>query len=439
MHHKLFHSQFLKVMSAFTKKISVLKKVLFVLLFVSALGVVLSGTAVSQNGKKKELEEKKKKLQKEIEEKNKMLAEVKKGKTKSLLQLAILNNKIQSQEELISTLGGEINILVSQIGTTKSDIGIKERQLKTLKDDYAAMVCQAYKNRNSYDRLIFLFSANDFNQAYQRLKYFQQYAAYRKMQGNQIENKKKELNGRLQELENKKSEQNMLLSEEKDEKNSLSKEKKEKNQTVTELQKKEKDIKAEVAKKKKQADKITAMIKKIIQDEIDKSKPPVSKPDPKNPKPKYKPEISLTPQEQIVSKNFEGNVGKLPWPVTEGVVVEKFGKYEHPDMPGIILYNNGVDIATKKGAEVLAIFDGEVKAVAEVGGMDGKIVMIRHGEYLSVYYALGEVYVKTGDKVKTKQAIGKVMTEDGEKTQIHLEIYKGKDNLNPETWIAKGG
>ena len=240
MHRKLFHSQFLKAMSAFTKKISILKKVLFVLLFVSALGVVWIGTAVSQNGKKKELEEKKKKLQKEIEEKNKMLAEVKKGKTKSLLQLAILNNKIQSQEELISTLGGEINVLVSQIGSTKSDIGIKERQLKKLKDDYAAMVCQAYKNRNSYDRLIFLFSANDFNQAYQRLKYFQQYAAYRKMQGNQIENKKKELNGRLQDLENKKSEQNMLLSEEKNEKNSLSKEKEEKNQTVTELQKKEK-------------------------------------------------------------------------------------------------------------------------------------------------------------------------------------------------------
>ena len=426
-------------MSGFAKSFSFLKKFLLGLLCVAALGIIWSGFAVSQQGKKKELEDKKKKLLKEIEEKKKLLSEIHGNTTKSLLQLAILNKKIESQEELISTLGGEISYLASQINETRSDIVTKEEQLKRLKDDYAAMVYQAYKNRNSYDRLIFLFSAKDFNQAYQRQKYFQQYAAYRKMQGEQIESKKKELNGRLQELESKKSEQNNLLGEEKSEKENLAKEKNEKNETLGELQKKEKDIKAEVAKKKKQSEKISAMIKKIIQDEIDKSKTKDTKPDPKNPKPKYKPEITLTPQEQIVSKNFEDNTGKLPWPVTEGVVVEKFGKYEHPDMPGIILYNNGVDIATKKGSEVRAIFDGEVKAVAEVGGMDGKIVIIRHGEYLSVYYTLGEVYVKTGDKVKTKQAIGKVITEDGEKTQIHLEIYKGKDNLNPESWIAKGG
>ncbi|MEW6467767.1 MAG: peptidoglycan DD-metalloendopeptidase family protein [Bacteroidota bacterium] len=414
-----------------------LARILACLFILVAAGIAWSDDALSQQSKKKALEEKKKKLQKEIEEKNKLLAEIKGSKTKSLLQLAILNNKIKDQEELISTLNGEINYLVGQINDTRADIRSKEEQLQKLKDDYAAMVRQAYKSRSSYDRLIFIFSAADFNQAYQRLKYFQQYAAYRKLQAGQIEGKKKELNSKLQELESKKSEQNSLLNHKENEKSSLSKEKEEKVQVLSDLQKKEKDIKGEVAKKKKQAEKISQMIKKIIEDEIKKSQPKDPKPkDPK--KKKYDPVITLTPEEQIVSKNFEGNLGKLPWPVSEGVIIEKFGTHEHPDLPGIEINNNGIDIATKKGSEVRAIFEGEVKAVAEVGGMEGKIIIIRHGEYLSVYYTLSEVYVKTGDKVKTKQAIGKVMTDDDNKTQIHLEIYKGKNLLNPEGWIAKG-
>jgi murein hydrolase activator len=428
------------------RRIRPVRKFILFFLGIALLSCFLIRVSAQQYSQK-DLENKKKKLQQEIEYKKKLLDEIKGGKYRSMLQLAVLNNKIRDHEALINMLGSEIDHINSQIQETSTHIKTKEQQLKKLKEDYAKMVVAAYKNRSSYDRLMFIFCAADFNQAYQRMKYYQVYTSLRKKQAGEIEQKKKELNQSLQGLEQKKTEQNRLLSDKEIEKKNLSNEKQDKTQVLSELQKKEGQVKKDIQKKKQQADKIKKLIDKLIAEEIKKQQELLAKknkekgkPDKKDPK-KNKGElkIELTPEELLVSKNFEGNLGKLPWPMEKGVITERFGPHEHPDMPGIIVNSTGVEITSNKGAIARTIFGGEVVTVSEIDGVDGKVVIIRHGEYLSVYYALENVYVQKGDKVNTKQEIGKVVTDSDGKTELHLEIYKGKKLLDPESWIVRKG
>ncbi len=387
----------------------------------------LGGEMFSQTQKKKDLENKKQELQKEIEYQNKLLNEVKKNKNRSMIQLAILNNKIARQQELISTIGKELNLIDENISETKQGIYLKETELKILKNDYAKIIFASYKNRDSYSRLMFLFAAQDFNQAFQRIKYMEYYTEARKKQAGLIEDTQRQLQTKKQELENRKEQQSKTLTQKEIETGNLSKEKKNKEVVLTDLQKKEKDIRAEIKKKKEQAEKLRRAIEKVIDAEIKKS----------NPKSDSK-KITLTPEEKELSDNFANNKGKLPWPLTEGVITESFGTHNHPDLPGIKVSNNGVNIGTNKGANVRAVFNGTVVAVASVGGLAGKVVIIKHGEYLSVYSNLDEAFVKSGEKIKTKQSIGKVLTDDNSTTELHFEIWKGQSMMNPENWIAKG-
>jgi septal ring factor EnvC (AmiA/AmiB activator) len=390
----------------------------------------LSGTeGWGQTQKKKDLENKKQELQKEIEYQNKLLNEVKKNKNRSMIQLAILNNKIAKQQELISAIGKELELIEGTISETRQNIVQKETELKILKEDYAKIIYASYKNRDSYSRLMFLFAAQDFNQAFQRIKYMQYYTEARKKQAGLIEDTQRQLLTKKQELEDRKEQQSKTLSQKEVETGNLSKEKKNKEVVLTDLQQKEKDIRADIKKKKEQAEKLRKAIEKVIDDQIKKSNPS-AKGDIKK--------ITLTPEEKDLSNNFESNKGKLPWPLTEGVITEEFGTHDHPDMPGIKISNNGINIGTNKGANVRAVFGGTVVAVASVGGLEGKVIIIKHGEYLSVYSNMDETFVKSGEKVKTKQSIGKVLTDDNGSTELHFEIWKGQSMLNPESWIAKG-
>lgn len=383
----------------------------------------------AQTQKKKDLENKKQELQKEIDYQNKLLNEVKKNKNRSMIQLTILNNKIVRQKELIATIGKELNMIEGTISETKNNILHKETELKILKNDYAKIIFASYKNRDSYSRLMFLFASRDFNQAIQRIKYMQYYTEARKKQAGFISDTQRQLQTKKQELENRKEQQSKTLSQKEIETGNLSKQKKDKEITLTDLQKKEKDIKADIKKKKGQAEKLKKAIEKVIDSEIKKSQKS-SKSDSKK--------ITLTPEEKELSSDFESNRGKLPWPLAEGAVTESFGTHDHPDLPGIKVSNNGVNIATHKGANVRAVFSGTVAAVASVGGLEGKVVIIKHGEYLSVYSNMETAFVKSGEKVKTKQVIGKVLTDDDSATELHFEIWKGQFTMNPESWIVKG-
>ncbi|HEY4797543.1 MAG TPA: peptidoglycan DD-metalloendopeptidase family protein, partial [Bacteroidia bacterium] len=387
----------------------------------------------AQVQKKKDLEAKKQELQKEIEYQNKLLDEVKKNKNRSMIQLAILNNKIEKQKELISAINQELEMIEGTISETKQSLLQKEVELRVLKNEYAKIIFASYKNRDAYSRLMFLFASQDFNQAFQRMKFMQYYTEARKKQASLIEDTQRQLQTKRQELENRKEQQSKTLSQKEVETGNLSKQKKDKEETLTDLQKREKDIRADIKKKKEQAEKLRKAIEKVIDIEIKKSQS-LAKSDSKSDIKK----ITLTPEEKELSDNFESNKGKLPWPLAEGVITESFGTHDHPDLKGVKITNNGVNIGTNKGASVRSVFNGTVVAVASVNGLDGKVIIIKHGEYLSVYSNLEESFVRTGDKIKTKQPVGKVLTDDNSNTELHFEIWKGQSMMNPESWIAKG-
>ncbi len=412
---------------------TLLRFLLCSLIFISPSVVSISGNAYAQTQKKKDLEEKKNKIQMEIDYQNSLLNDVKQNKNRSMVQLAILNSKLSKQKELINTINSELNLLEGNISETQSEIRKKESELQVFKNEYAKIILASYKNKDSYSRLMFLFSSTTFNQAMQRIKYMQYYSEARKKQVVLIEDAQRQLQTKKQELENRKDQQKVVLVEKEAETGNLSNQKKSKEVLLTDLKKKERSIRDDINKKKAQAQNLKRAIEKVIEEEIAKARKAS-----KAANNDVSAKITLTPEEKELSDDFSNNKGRLPWPLVEGVITESFGKHNHPDLPGIEINNNGLDIGTNKGATVRAVFNGVVVAVASVGGMEGKVIIVKHGEYLSVYSNLEDTYVKTGDKIKTKQSIGKVLTSDTEGTELHLEIWKGQVMLNPESWIAKG-
>lgn len=379
---------------------------------------------------KKELEGKKKQLQKEIKQTESLLNETKKNKKLSLNQLVTLNKKISVREQLIQTIQAEIRIAEKQIKENKEIITSLKNDLQKLKEEYARMIYYAYKNQDAYSRIMFVFSAQDFSQAYRRLKYMQQYSYYRQKQAEMIEKTQELLNKKVAELEDKKRQKQQLLGIEEEEKQVLAKEKTEQEKILTQLQEQEKELLKKIREKEQEQRQLQLAIQRIIEEEIRKS---IEKAKSDGTKPAEK-GLTLTPEAQKLSNTFEANKGKLPWPVAEGIITGKHGEQPHPVLKGITIKNNGVDISTKKDAPVRAVFEGEVTGLATVPGF-GKVVMIRHGEYLSVYSNLRDVLVKKGDKIKTKQNIGVVETDDNGKTEVHFEIWKGSTLMNPETWL----
>lgn len=389
-----------------------------------------TSNSFAQKQTKKDLENKKKQLQKEIEYTNQLLNETKKSKKLSLNQLVTLNKKISAREELITTINSEIRALNNQINENNESIKGLQNDLAKLKEDYARMIYYAYKNQDAYSRLMFVFASKDFEQAYMRLKYLQQYSDYRHKQAEMIVSTKKNLNAKVQELEAKKSDKRVLLTNEESEKQNLTSEKTEKEQVFSQLQEQESQLKKDLEKKKKDAEKLQQAIQRVIEKELEKAQAEAAKEN--KPKPQR---LVLTPESQQLSNSFANNKSKLPWPVAKGVICERFGVHPHPLMKDIDINNNGVDICTNTGSLARAVFDGEVKAVVNMPG-SGQFILVRHGEFLTIYSNLREVYVKVGDQVKTKQNIGSIVfDEDDSKTVLHFEVWKGQTKLDPEIWL----
>lgn len=382
---------------------------------------------------RKELEEKKKELEKEMAALNKTLSTTTKNKELTLNELMALNKRISIREEIINTMSRELEILQSQIDQGNDSIGVMGGRLNDLKKEYAVMVYNSYKTQGAYNKLMFIFSAADFEQAVLRMHYLEEYEQYQHRQAVLIDSTRKDMNAQVERLQRKKDEKKDLLASQEAQKKELTEEKEEQQKALAKLQSKEKDIKKQLAAKQKAAKKLDQAIHKIIEDEINKER---TASHPKNSK-SSSADIGLTPEAKALSKNFEGNKGSLPWPVVEGTIYKQFGTYS--PMTGITLTNNGIDIATTKGAIARAIFQGTVTAVTEVPQL-GKVVIVKHGAYFSVYSNLNEVFVKQGQTLSTKQTIGTILfnDEDG-KTELHLELWKEENKLNPEEWLARRG
>jgi septal ring factor EnvC (AmiA/AmiB activator) len=423
-----------------------------------AVMLLLSVSASAQRQDKKSLESKKKKLKKDIELAEQLLKDTKNEKKKSISTLVALNKSIEKREEYISTINSEIGLMNQQIEGNNNSIKSLHGEINKLKSDYAAMVYFAYKNRDNYEKLMFVFAAADFNQAYKRLKYIQEYNEARKKQIGIISQKQRELGTQVQELEQKKSEKKELLGSEVSEKKDLTEKKVEKEQVLVTLQDKESQLKKDLEKKKKDAEKTEVAIQSLIKAEIERQrlraeeehnkalameklgnktkKNPEEVVTNKNPESvKAAAKYHLSKDEIDVNLSFSSNKGKLPWPVIQGIIIEGFGPHPHPSLANIMTFNNGVTISTGKGSLARSVFQGEVTGVTSIPGV-GRLVIIRHGEYLSVYSNLEEVYVQTGDKVKAKQNIGKIIFDSEEgKTEMNLQIWRGQNKLNPEDWL----
>ena len=393
--------------------------------------MLLLSASPSFSQTKKELEQKKKKLQKEIRLTNKLLKETRKNKDLSVDELLKLKSKINLRSNLIDAMSSELRLITNNINTRKEEISELANELVHLKTEYAKIIYYAFKHRSSYDKMMFVFASKNVNQAYKRLKYIQQYSQYRKGQATEIVNTQGLLKLQIETLKQTSQEKTVLVSLKEQEKQNLAIEKAEQEVIVQKLQGKEQELKDKLRKKETAKRKLQKAIQRIIEAEIRKAREAAKKAG-NNSK-----GFPMTPEALKLSKSFASNKGKLPWPVKQGVITAQFGKHPHPVLEGIVINNNGIDISTTKGATSRAIFEGVVSSVAIIPG-EGKVVMIRHGEYLTVYSYMSNVFVSKGDKIGIKQELGLLINEAGKaKTQVHLEIWKGMTKLNPKYWIFR--
>ncbi len=409
------------------------RSILICLLLLLALAGILTRISAQTNQKSK-LEKSKKALESEITYTTNLLNETKKNRQLSVNQVIILNNQIKKREQLITTIGTEVESIHGQINENQSSVEKLRSDLQTLKSEYAAMINRAYKNQNSYNRLMFLFAAKDFNQAYQRLKYFQQFTQYRKKQNTRILETQDHINLKIKELTVQKTDKLDLIKNKETEKVKLTREKQEKTLTVTQLQQKEKDLKKKLKEKEQALHSLQKAIENIIAEEIrstaETAKKTGAKPAPSN-------GITMTPEQKELSTSFSNNKGRLPWPAEKGILSSTFGEHDHPVLKGIKTRNNGVNILTGTGASARAIFGGTVTAVMSIPDLNN-VVIVRHGDFLSVYSNLDQVFVKKGDKVKTKQNLGRIYSDpDESKTELHFEIWNGKTLQDPMMWLAR--
>jgi len=394
--------------------------------------ILLTPIFLFSQSRKHELKQEKKQIEEDIAFTNKLLSETAKSKRTSMDGMVILQQKIRQRERLINNIRAEIKLLDREIEITGDSIFTLNNELKQLKQEYAKMIYYAYRNRSSYDRLVFIFSADDFNQAYRRIKYYQQYGTYRRMQAELITKTQLALSEKEVFLENQREDKQELLAEQQQERNTLAGEKSELNTTVQTLGKQEKELKSALRNKEKAVAELDNAIAKIIAEEIrlaeERARAEATS--------KTSSGFALTPEELKLSENFSSNKGKLPWPTERGIVSSTFGEHQHPVLPRVKVKNNGIDILTSEGEYARAVFNGEVTRVISVPNFNN-VVIIRHGEYLTVYSNLDEVLVSKGNNVITKQRIGRVYTDHNEnKTEMHFEVWKAKDLMNPSYWLA---
>jgi len=373
-----------------------------------------------------ELKLQKEKTASEIEYINTLLKEASSNTKVSLNQLAVLNRKVGLQQNLINSIGSELNYLDQSIDQSSKRIDSLETELQSVKIKYAQMIRYAQRNEQSNNRLLFLLSSENFNQAYKRFIYLKQYADYRRKQSQRIVEFKDTISAQLNALNIKKGEKRNLLNTSVKETQLIEQQRKEENSVYTELKQKEKDLRKKLDNQRKVEIKLQQEIERLIAEEANKASRKSSK----------QPGLLLTPEEKLLSGDFSNNKSKLPWPVARGVITDHFGEHPHPVLKYVVVRNSGIDITTQANSSARAVFKGEVSKVVAIPG-GNMAVIIRHGNYLTVYSNLSEVFVKAGQKVNTKEDIGRIFTDndEGNKTVLKFQIWHESTKLNPEAWI----
>lgn len=387
--------------------------------------IIISFPSLSQS--REELERQRKQKEQEIILTKKLLQETGEKQKQSVEYLQLLNNQIQTRENVINNMKQEIKYLAEEISDARQVVYSLQKDLNSLKKEYASMVNFAFKTRNSYSKIGFILSAKTFNQSYKRLKLLQHYSEYRKKQMQVIITTEKTVQMKIKDLNLKIAEKNILVEKENIEKQNLEKDWISQQSTLESLKKKESQLKKELAIQEKAKEELNRKIEELIRKNIESS----------TKKTTGVTKFEMTPEAKKLSADFAGNKGKLPWPVEKGVVSEYFGTHEHPVLKGVEIISNGIKIMTEKDGKVRAIFNGTVSNLVTIPG-SGKSILINHGEFFTVYSNLEEVYVKSGDKVSTKQIIGKIRYDQKTgKTEMELQIWKLTAKQDPLVWLTK--
>ncbi len=395
-----------------------------ILLFSYGIG---SGVAQTTSSRQKALEEQRIRLKNEIQQINTLLFSSKKTRKNVVTEVEDLQVKLSVREELIRVTNAQVNYLTRKINLNERTISEQRKELEVLREDYAKMIQNAYASKSLQNRLMFLFSSENFQQAYKRTQYLKQYTRYRRKQGIAIAEKTQLLQQLNTTLLEEKEKKQQLVQENKAVQEQLRKERNEQQGLIKRLRQKERSLALQISKKEQEARAIDKEIDRLIKEAIAASNRAAGK--------KGEKTFELTPEAKLLAANFEANKGRLPWPLEKGVVVQRFGKQQHPVVKTTTIQSNGVTIATSPSSTVRAVFEGEVMSVVSFKGSNPS-VLIRHGNYITVYKNLGKLYVKKGDTVKAKDPIGEVFTnQQTGKTEIQFSIFNNIKVLNPQGWL----
>ena len=385
--------------------------------------------AQKSTARQKELEVQKQRLTSEIKQINTLLFKNTKKKKDVLSEVEDLNLKIAVRSQLVNVNNQQANLLTRQISVNERDIGNLRKELTALKKDYAEMIRKSYKSKSSQNRLMFLFSSESFLQAYKRIQYMKQYASFRKKQGDEIAAKTTTLQTLNTTLINQKRKKEALVSENRKVQQTLEGERKSQEVLIRSLKKRASSLASSIKQKQKKAAAIDREIERLIREAIAASNKAAGK--------KSSKAFALTPEARLLAKNFTANKGRLPWPVEEGVVTQRFGTQPHPVVRTTMIKSNGVTIATSPNAIARAVFEGEVMTILSFKGSN-PTVLIKHGNYITTYKNIGKLYVKKGDKVKAKQAIGEIFTHPQTgKTILQFSVFNEFTPQNPKSWIYR--
>ena len=430
------------------------------LLFViGILGLFCMPSMAQSTRKIRELEKQHAELQKQISQSESLLQSTKKDVKSQLSNLTLLSGQIDERKKYIATIENDVNVIQREVDRLQVELNTLKKELADKKDNYEQSVKYLYHNRSIQEKLMFIFSADNLNQMYRRMRYVRQYADYQRMQGLEVERKQRQVRDKQKVLVASREAKRKLLEAGQAEKVKLEAQEKERKGLLASLQKKQRTIQGEINQKRRSADKLNAQIDKLIAIEIEKArkraeeearrKAPAengrNKKEGTNSKAPAKGqnmpsskmgEFKIDSEDRRLSSVFEQNKGKLPIPITGAyMIVGHYGQYQVDGLRNVRLDNKGVDIRGKQGAQARAIFNGEVSAIFQYNGLSN--VLIRHGSYISVYCNLQSVLVHKGSKVNTRDVIGQVHTDKEGNTILHFQLRKETAKLNPEIWLQR--
>lgn len=388
-----------------------------------------------------ELEEKKKQALENLAQTNKLLNETQKSKQGSVNKINLIKRNIKERKTVIQSLNSQIDALERNIGVLRTEKQQLEERLRYLKADYAKLIRETHVRRNHFSPLLFILSSDNAGQAYRRFRYLQEFSDYRKKQAFEIQRVTAQLAVKEKNLTNDVDKKERVLTEKEREAKKLESDRQQESKMLTQLQKKEKKLKDQQKKQQRQANELNNKIQKLIAAEIRKDEERRRQAANESAKESGKPvptTFEMSKDEKLIAGNFEKNKGRLPLPVEKGFISGHFGVQPHPVLSHVTTNNKGIYIQAPSGSSARAVFEGVVTQCFMVPGSNSAVI-VKHGNYRTVYSNLTEIYVKEGDKVSTKQRIGKIFvdTENDNKTELYLMIYRDTSIQNPELWLAR--